>query len=66
MHCLSRSTKFCLWHGPQTVRSVHPVLAPKETEFSGSVLWGENTTPSQHLLFAGCVTQRLLRASERE
>lgn len=45
---------------------VHPVLAPKETEFSGSVLWGENRTPGQHLLFAGCVTQRLLRASERE
>lgn len=45
MHCLSRSTKFCLWHDPQAVRSVHPVLAPKETEFSGSVLWGENTTP---------------------
>lgn len=35
---------------------VHPVLAPKEIEFSGSVLWGGNTTPGQHLLFAGRVT----------
>lgn len=42
---------FLAWSTGSEVQ-VHPVLAPKETEFSGSLLWGENTTPGQHLLFA--------------
>lgn len=59
-HCLSKSTKCCsftLSHGQWGLGS------PSSLAQCSGV---RTQTPGQHLLFAGCVMQRLLRASERE